>query len=149
MLQIAQTVRTEVSLARLAAPAGALKVINKNVQSMNRSPEPSLQAELDRLERENDVEGMIALYDYFVALTDANSAMSNMPRGSAVGDFLDAECNRFWSKAYAVADRLKRLKPTTGQREYHARTLIDAALALGGTLKDVVAIAQHLNEVGE
>lgn len=139
------------NLARLSAPAGpdALKVISKNIQPMSKHPEPRLVAELDRLESENDAEGLIALYDYFAALANANTAFANVPRASAVGDFLDADNSRLWSKAFAVADRLKKLKPGLRYRAAHARTLIDAAFAMGGTLQEVAAIARHLSEERE
>lgn len=136
------------NLTKLSEPVGpgALKIISKSIQPMSRSPEPNLAAQLDSLEKDNDLYGMIALYDYFVLLAKTSTAFSNAPRAGTLDDFLTADNERFWAKAYAVADRLKKLKPTKTQREYHARALIDAAFAMGGNLKDVAAVVQHLSE---
>lgn len=135
-------------LSKLTAQTGpnALKIISKSSQPLSRHPEPSLLAELDELERSNDVVGMVALYDYFVSIANANTAFANLPRSSSIGDFLDAENERTWARAYAVADRLKKLSPSKQERERHARALMDAAFAMGASLSEVSAIALHLSE---
>lgn len=139
------------NMARLSAPAGpsALKVINKKVQSLAKYPAPSLQKELDRLASANDVRGMIALYDYCVTLAEANTDAANRPRAGSIDDFLDAESIHLWAKAYAVADRLKSLTPSSDNRDYLAQTLFNAALQMGNTLPAAIAVAQHINGTRE
>ena len=123
----------------------ALKAISNDVQPLSKNPEPRLVAELDRLERSNDVTGMTALYDYFVACANIRLAITNMPRAQSISDFLEDDSNHVWAKAFTVADRLKQLRPNNYNSEYRARALIDAAFSMGCSVKEVAAITQHLS----
>lgn len=134
------------NLTKLAKPVGpgALDVITRTTQKLSKCPEPNLKAELDRLEAKSDICSMVALYDYFVAVAEADLLIGNQPRSQQIELFLIAESNRAWAKAYLVADRLKRLTPSHNDRECYARTLINAAFAMGNNLPEVAKVAEYL-----
>lgn len=138
------------NLTKLARPVGpaALKVIDKKIQPLAKSPAPNLKTELDRLAGANDISGMIALYEYFSRFAKTSHDVANRPNAETVGDFLDADSVHLWAKAYAVADRLKSLTPPWWLRERHAETLYSAALQMGATLAEATAVARYLNEQG-
>lgn len=138
------------NLTKLARPVGpaALKVIDKKIQPLAKSPAPNLSKELDRLAAANDVRGMITLYEYFARAAEISQDVANRPNAATVDDFLEAETVYLWAKAYAVADRLKTLTPERHWRECHAETLFSAALQMGATLPEATAVVQYLNEPG-
>lgn len=146
MLQLPETSRSaKRSTKRIANDP--LGVISDSIQPLSRCPEPSLKAELDRLEADNNIGGMVALYDYFVSLTEAGTYIGNMPRAEPVDDFVSKDSARHCARAYAVADRLKRMKPREGfDRLTWAHTLMNAAFLMGGTLQDAAKLMRHFTE---
>ncbi len=140
------------NLTKLAKPVGpdALKVVSKNIQPLKLCPEPKLNSILDHLQAEGDVTGMVVLYDYYIALADTTNATLNEPRAGSVDHFVEHYSDRFYAKAYAVADRLKRLTPTSERdRNEQARTLIAAAFLMDASVGQVADLMQHLRGVRE
>jgi hypothetical protein len=103
------------------------------------STDPDLKAEIDRLASEQDVGGLIALFDMYVAAANAVLSIENQPR-SGDTDFMEAEHCQLWSKAYAVATRLRALRPTSYDREGFVWTLFNCALHMGHNLEKSVQV---------
>lgn len=55
----------------------ALALLDENIQPI--SAEPDLRAELNRLASEQDVGGLIALFDMYIAAADAMLSIQNQP----------------------------------------------------------------------
>jgi hypothetical protein len=123
--------------ASASAPTSPLEMIDERVHPI--SSDPDLKAELDRLTREQDVGGLIALFDMYVAAAEAIISIENQPR-SGDTDFMEAERSRLWSKAYAVATRLRTLRPTSYDREGFVQTLFNCALHMGNNLEESIEV---------
>lgn len=140
------------NLTKLAKPvgSGALKVVSKEHQPLKLCPEPSLKAALDRLQAENDITGMVVLFDYFIALGDASNLIINQPRAATAEPFIEHDSCRHFGRAYAVADRLKQLKPTNGfHRKERAQALVAAAFLMDASVKQAADLMQYLSEERE
>lgn len=129
--------------SRARKPKSALSVISKSVQPI--ASDADVELELDRLQARSDVRGMIALYDAYVTAADAFLQIQNMPKAEGVSDFIEEERCHLWSKAYAVADRMKRLVPEKYDKEAHARALFTCALEMGNGLEAAVAVVNELS----
>jgi hypothetical protein len=123
--------------ANASAPTSALEMIDEKIQPV--SSEPDLTAELDRLTSEQDVGGLIALFDMYVAAAEATLSLQNQPR-SGDTDFMEAEWCRLWSKSYAVATRIRALRPTSYERGRFVQTLFNCALHMGHNLEKSVEV---------
>lgn len=53
---------------------------------------------------------------------------------------MEAEWRQVWSKSYAVAARLRTLRPTTHDREQFVKTLFNCALHMGHNLEEGVCV---------
>jgi len=125
------------AFANASAPTSPLEMIDETIQPI--SSDPDLKAELDRLTKEQNVGGLISLFDMYVAAAEAILLVQNQPR-SGDTDFMEAECCHFWSKAYAVATRLRALRPTSYERERFVQTLFNCALHMGHNLEESVQV---------
>ncbi|HBF53330.1 MAG TPA: hypothetical protein DEA80_16355 [Afipia sp.] len=137
------------NLTKLSKPVGpsALNVVSKNHQPLSRAPEPSLKAQLDHMASEGDVEGMVALYDYFIALNDAATFSVNQPRSASIELFISADSGRHCARAYAVADRLKQVRSSNAHaQKERARVLVEAAFFMGGSLQQAADLLRALAE---
>lgn len=112
-------------------------MIDEQIQPI--SSDPDLKGELDRLASEHDVGGIVGLFDMYVAAAEAILLVQNQPR-SGDTDFMEAERCQLWSKAYAVAARLRTLQPTSYDRERFVQTLFNCALQMGHNLEESVGV---------
>lgn len=149
MLQLPEKQPTQRKLVKHApSPAGtrrgsALDVIRADIQPID--VEPNLLDTLCWMKDENDIKGMIVLYETFAGIAQKLNDIGNQPRASGrVEDFIDAECERAWAKAYLVADFLKDMRPTEFEFEGYSEILFRAALQMGANFKEAVAV---VNEV--
>jgi hypothetical protein len=121
----------------------ALGVISASIQPL--SNEPDLLDVLCYMKDENDVAGMLGLYDGFVAIAEVANGHLNLPRviGRGYGCF-ESESERAWAKAYLVADFLKEMRPDRYNSERYAATLFKCTLAMGNNLCDAVAVVNEI-----
>lgn len=127
--------------------ASALDVIDASIQRPKK-PDPEFQRFIERMAAESDVQGLIALYDAFVAADAAYTAVYNMPRSQGrVLDYLeDVLMVDAWARAYAIAGQLKKLTPTPYERERYCKTLFSCALAMGNSLEAAAAIVSEISK---
>lgn len=99
------------------------------------APEPDLGRALIQRRTPDDVSGLVALYDAYMAAANAILGIENQPRAEAVLDLLEDEWNWLYLKAWTVAEHLKKLTPPSEtEREGFARVLFDCALNMHGNL---------------
>ena len=122
--------------------SSALDQIDANIQPMG--PQPALRAEVDQFVKLNDVRALVALYDAFAAAAVTFQAIQNRPAVDEV-EILEEESADAWSKAFYVADRLKKLRPDVMDLEVYAAALFNCTLAMGNNLDEAVAVVNEIN----
>ena len=120
----------------------ALDQIDATIQPMG--PQPALRAEVDQLVKLNDIRALVALYDAFAAAAVTFQAIQNRPAADEV-EILEEESADAWSKAFYVADRLKKLRPDVIDLEQYAAALFNCTLAMGGNLSEAAAVVNEIN----
>ena len=60
-------------------------------------------------------------------------------------EILEEESADAWSKAFYVADRLKKLRPDVIDLEQYAAALFNCTLAMGGNLSKAAAVVNEIN----
>ena len=117
--------------------SSALDQIDATIQPMG--PQPALRAEVDQLVKLNDIRALVALYDAFAAAAVTFQAIQNRPAADEV-EILEEESADAWSKAFYVADRLKKLRPDVIDLEQYAALHSEAY----GEAVDVASLIPHI-----
>ena len=132
---------------RTIVEASGLNLIDKKRQEVGR--DPNLTAELNRMASANDVGAAVALFDAYERAAEAISAIENQPRSAAALEFLEVEQSQLWAKAYAVADKLKTMRPSNFERERFVEALFRCALMMGCEIEDATSVLLGALAVGE
>src|SRR5258706_1001105 len=125
-----------------SSSSSALDQIEATIQPMG--PQPALRAEVDQFVKLNDIRAVVALYDAFAAAAVTFQAIQNRPAADEV-EILEEESADAWSKAFYVADRLKKLRPDVIDLEVYAAALFNCTLAMGNNLAEAVAVVNEIN----
>lgn len=124
----------------------ALSLIKASIQPIGE--DPNLHNELCYMAEQNNIAGMVALYDAYSSAARGFLLIQNQPcTPEMADDFLELERCQMWSKAYLVADFLKNLRPDKFQAEAYARTLFDCAFQMGLNLAEAAAIVHEITEM--
>lgn len=130
--------------ARRAAKS-PLAVIDASIQPIETDSGNDLLDVLCYMKDENDVRGMMDLYDFFAKISDTTMAVFNFPRTvGRAADFIETEDAQTWAKAYLVADFLKDMRPDRYDVDRYSEILYSCTLQMGNNLADAVAVVNEI-----
>ena len=147
---MAKAARKNITKAKSkTAPREGLAFIDASYQRKS-SPALDLKRELRRLRHPEDVQSLTALYDAYMAASNAILGIENQPRAQGIEDLLGAEGGRLIAKAWTVAETLKGPRPPRDGygRENFVRVLVDAAFEMGGNVDDAASVFKAAMDVG-
>jgi hypothetical protein len=123
----------------------ALSVIDASIQHIRPVSENDLLDELCHMKDENDVRGMMGLYEFFAGNAEATLAARNSPliTGRAY-DIIEFESEQAWAKAYLVAAFLKDARPDRYDVESYSKILFSCALQMGNDFSEAVAVVNEI-----
>jgi hypothetical protein len=130
------------SVSRWAKLEKATSIIRADVSPVR--AETDLPLHLEHLKAENDVIGVIVLYEAMIAMSDAALLFLNQPRceeSDKTHAYLESEWDRLVSKSYLIADTLRQMKPAANEVERWAGRLIDSGFRMGEYLSEIAEIA--------
>jgi hypothetical protein len=95
---------------------------------------------------ENDVRGMMGLYEFFAGNAETTLAARNSPLiiGRAA-DFIAFESEQAWAKAYLVADFLKQMRPNRFDVERYSEIMFGITMQMGNNFSDAVAVVNEIS----
>ncbi|WP_441280530.1 hypothetical protein [Tardiphaga sp. 862_B3_N1_1] len=121
------------------------KAVDASIQPLEPEASNALAVEIDHLLATGDVQGMVAMYDAYMAAAGAIHHIKEMPRASGCDALLDYEWERLISKAYLVADRLQEMRPSKHDVNAMGRALFECALEMGNNLPEAMAVVQAID----
>ncbi len=125
------------------AVKSALDVIDANIQPIETDSGSDLLDALCWMKDENDVIGMIELYEAYADSAERLAFGADRAEGRA-SKVISDECCQAWAKAYLVADFMKQMRPSRWMAERYAHALFDAAYRMGGTLEEAAAVLAEI-----
>ena len=127
------------------AAKSALAVISASIQPIEPDSGSDLLDVLCYMKDENDVSGMMSLYEYFAAAASVSLAHANSPRTrERASDVIEFENNQAWAKAYLVADFLKDVRPTSYDVDRYTEILFSCTIQMGNNFADAVAVVNEI-----
>ncbi|MDB5621069.1 hypothetical protein [Tardiphaga sp.] len=139
---VAQTKR---SRSRIKSRESALSVISASIQPIETGTENDLLDTLCYMKDENDVHGMMGLYEFFAGSAGFSLAAEMSPRITGrAADQIRFENEQAWAKAYLVADFLKEIRPNRFDVERYSEILFSVTLQMGHNFEDAVAVVNEI-----
>ncbi|WP_441242561.1 hypothetical protein [Tardiphaga sp. 768_D3_N2_1] len=125
------------------------KIVDASIQPLEPEAGAVLPVEIDHLLATGDVQGMVAMYDAYMAAAGAIHHIKEMPRASGCDALLEYEWDRLIAKAYLVADRLQGMRPNKHDVKAMGRALFECALEMGNDLPEAMAVVQAIDVTNE
>jgi hypothetical protein len=127
------------------ATKSALAIIDASIQPIETDSGNDLLDALCYMKDENDVQGMMSLYEFFAALADLSLSAENAPLTTGRSSrWICYENEQAWAKAYLVADFLKDMRPDMFSIERYSEILFSCTLQMGNNLADAVAVVNEI-----